>query len=65
MLSVDFYSGEQQASLKSHDHSLPHGAEDQSRELFSQSTEKPYMVTVTVVLPPDSSASWKQVLTDS
>ena len=67
MVSVDFYPGEPQASLKSCDHSLhlPHGAEDQSRGLFSQSTEKPHMVTPRVVLPPDSAASRRQVLTDS
>ena len=63
----DFYPGEPQASLKSCDHSLhlPRGAEDQSRGLFSQSIEKPHMVTPRVVLPPGSAASRRQVLTDS
>lgn len=52
MVSVDLRLGEPQASLESHNHSLyfPHRAEDHSRELFSQSTEKPHMVPTRVVL---------------
>lgn len=64
-VSVDVYGAKPQASLKLHDLSphLPHGAEDQSRGLFSEGTEKPHMVTVTAGLPPD--LGWKQVLTNS
>lgn len=67
MVSVDFYTGKPQASLKLHDHSpcLPPGAEDQIRGLFSQSIEEPHVATARAVLPPDLAVSQRQVLTDS